>query len=77
MTYPLLTLLTVPLAIPGRIALRIAATLPLANAPSNSESPHREPLGAASATQPTHAGPYTLPPSRFAHLFYLELSASG
>jgi hypothetical protein len=54
MTYPLLTLLTVPLA--------IAATLPLAKAPTNSESLHREPLGAASATQPTHAGPYSLTP---------------
>ncbi|MGF1569323.1 MAG: hypothetical protein ACFCVD_14855 [Nodosilinea sp.] len=52
MTYPLFTLLTVPLV--------IAATLPMTNAPTHSESLHREPLGAASATQPTHADPYTL-----------------
>ena len=52
MTHPLLTLLTVPLA--------IALTIPTTTSPPTVETLHQ--LGAVSATQQTHAGPYTLTP---------------
>ena len=54
MTHPLPTLLAIPLA--------IAITIPATNFFPSAETSSREPSGAVSTTQQTHAGPYTLTP---------------